>query len=325
MPQSFSEIKKAIEGDLQQFNDYYRKTVRSDDKKMGDIVDYLITLQGKQIRPLLVILSCGMHGEVTQKAYIAATVIELTHMASLIHDDIVDEAYMRRSKWSFNALWRSRKAVLVGDYVFSKAFREASQSKLYGVIDDIADVIESMSVGELYQSDAAMKLDITEDEYYEVIRCKTATLMGSCMYTGALAAGASEEECEKIRGIGTELGIVFQIKDDILDYSPDKKTGKIAGNDVKERKITLPLICALEKATEKEKKEIISIIGNISRHPEKAEQVYRFVKEKDGITLAEKKMEARRRKIEESLMQYPQNKYRDSMIALTGYICEREE
>lgn len=325
MSQNFSEIKKAIDGDLQQFNSYYRETLRSDRKIMDDIVDYLMQLQGKQIRPLLVILSCGMHGEITQKAYTAATVIELTHMASLIHDDVVDEAYMRRSKWSFNALWRSRKAVLIGDYVFSKAFREAARSKMYGVIDDIADVIESMSVGELYQSDAAMKLDITEEDYYEVIRCKTATLMGSCMYTGALAAGAEEEECEKIRKIGTELGIVFQIKDDILDYSPDKKTGKTAGNDIKERKITLPLICALEKATKKERKEVISVIEKISRNPEGADIICKFVKDKDGIALAEEKMMHRRRKIEESLMNYRESKYRDTMITLTRYICEREE
>lgn len=325
MSQSFSEIKNAIDGELLQFNNYYRKTLRSDNRIMDDIVDYLLKLQGKQIRPLLVILSCGMHGEITDRVYTAATVIELTHMASLIHDDVVDEAYMRRSQWSFNALWRSRKAVLIGDYVFSKAFREAARSKMYGVIDDIADVIESMSIGELYQSDAAMKLNITEEKYYEVIRGKTATLMGSCTYTGALAAGASTEECEKIRKIGTELGIVFQIKDDILDYSSDKKTGKTAGNDIKERKITLPLICALEKATKKERNEIMSVINNISRYPDGADIICKFVKEKDGIALAEEKMMNRCREIEQELMQYGESKYRDSMIALARYVCEREE
>lgn len=325
MAQSFSEIKKTVADELEIFNTYYLKTLSSDKKIVQEAINYITKMQGKQLRPIMVLLTCGMHGEITEKAYVSSTAIELTHLASLIHDDIVDEAYSRRGNWSFNALWRSKKAVLIGDYVFSKAFRTATQHKLYDLLEDISAVIEKMSIGELQQSDATMRLDITEEEYFEVIQLKTAYLIGSCFYAGALSANADKEACNKIRNIGLEVGTIFQIKDDILDYCTDSTSGKIPCNDIKEKKITLPLICALNEATAKERADILSIIRHLRRKPRGVETILQFVKDKKGIEQAEVIMRNKAESIRIELQQYPQNRYRDTLINITEYICDRDK
>lgn len=317
-------ITKPIEHNINEFNKYYKEILSSDNKLVSEALDYIGKMKGKQIRPILVMLACGMYATIDKKTYTAATVIELTHMASLIHDDIVDEAYTRRHIWSVNALWRSRSAVLIGDYVFAKAIRTASQNGIYNIVDDISRAIENMSVGELQQSDATLRLDIDEKEYFDVIRNKTAILMGSCLYNGASIGGATQEAAEGLRTIGEDIGYIFQIVDDILDYSLQENTGKQACNDIKERKITLPLIYALEDGTQKERTTVLDTIRNINNTKGGVEKIYDYVIEKKGIERALAKVETIRASIEEQLLKYPDNPYRESLLELTRYICKRK-
>lgn len=317
-------ITKPIEHNINEFNKYYKEILSSDNKLVGEALDYIGKMKGKQIRPILVMLACGMYATIDKKTYTAATVIELTHMASLIHDDIVDEAYTRRHIWSVNALWRSRSAVLIGDYVFAKAIRTASQNGIYNIVDDISRAIENMSVGELQQSDATLRLDIDEKEYFDVIRNKTAILMGSCLYNGASIGGATQEAAEGLRTIGEDIGYIFQIVDDILDYSLQENTGKQACNDIKERKITLPLIYALEDGTQKERTTVLNTIRNINNTKGGVEKIYDYVIEKKGIERALAKVETIRASIEEQLLKYPDNPYREALLELTRYICKRK-
>lgn len=317
-------IIKPIENNISEFNKYYREILGSDNKLVSEAVDYLVKMKGKQIRPIMVMLACGIYAGIDKRTYTAAAVIELTHMASLIHDDIVDEAYTRRHIWSVNALWRSRSAVLIGDYVFSKAIRTAAQNGMYNIVDDISRSIENMSVGELQQSDATLRLDIDEKEYFEVIHNKTAILMGSCLYTGATIGGAPEAEAEGLRKIGEEIGYIFQVVDDILDYSEKESTGKQTCNDIKERKITLPLIYALEDGTPKERKTVLNTIRHINSTKGDVEKVYDYVISKKGIERALEKVETIKKAVIGKLEKYPQNEYRDALIKLTQYICERK-
>lgn len=317
-------ITKPIEHNINEFNKYYKEILSSDNKLVSEALDYIGKMKGKQIRPVLVMLACGMYATIDKKAYTAATVIELTHMASLIHDDIVDEAYTRRHIWSVNALWRSRSAVLIGDYVFAKAIRTASQNGMHNIVDDISRAIENMSVGELQQSDATLRLDMDEKEYFDVIRNKTAILMGSCLYNGASIGGATQEAAEGLRTIGEDIGYIFQIVDDILDYSLQENTGKQACNDIKERKITLPLIYALEDGTQKERTTVLDTIRNINNTKGGVEKIYDYVIEKKGIERALAKVETIRASIEEQLLKYPDNPYREALLELTRYICKRK-
>lgn len=317
-------ITKPIEHNINEFDKYYKEILSSDNKLVAEVVDYVGKMKGKQIRPIMVMLACGMYSVIDSKTYTAAAVIELTHVASLIHDDIVDEAYTRRHIWSVNALWRSRSAVLIGDYVFSKAIRTAAQNGIYNIVDDISRAIENMSVGELQQSDATLRLDIDEKEYFDVIRNKTAILMGSCLYNGASIGGASMEEAEELRRIGEDIGYIFQVVDDILDYAEKESTGKQACNDIKERKITLPLIYALNDGTPKERKDVLNVIRHINNITGGVETVYNYVIGKKGIERAMAKVEEIKKGIIEKLEKYPKNEYRDALIELTQYICERK-
>lgn len=317
-------ITKPIEHNINEFNLYYREILHSDNKLVGEALDYISKMKGKQIRPILVMLACGMYAPIDKKTYTAAAIIELTHMASLIHDDIVDEAYTRRHIWSVNALWRSRSAVLIGDYVFAKAIRTAAQNGMYNIVDDISRAIENMSVGELQQSDATLRLDIDEREYFDVIRNKTAILMGSCLYNGAFIGGASQEAAEGLRKIGEDIGYIFQIVDDMLDYSLQESTGKQACNDIKERKITLPLIYALEDGTQKERNAVLETIRHINSTKGGVETVYNYVIAKKGIERALAKVEKIKIGIETQLREYPDTPAREALFELTRYICKRK-
>ncbi|MEG1554186.1 MAG: polyprenyl synthetase family protein [Rikenellaceae bacterium] len=316
-------ITKFIEDNIIEFNEYYKDILKSDSPFIQEAVGHITKMKGKQIRPILVMLSCGMYSVIDKKTYTAASIIELTHMASLIHDDIVDEAYTRRHVWSVNALWRSRNAVLIGDYVFAKAIHIASTNKMYNIIDDISCAIENMSVGELQQANATLRLNISESEYFEVIRNKTAILMGSCLFNGSLIGGADEKTAQEMRIIGEKIGYIFQIIDDILDYSTND-TGKQSCNDIKERKITLPLIYALASGTKEERNNIISIIRDVNKVKDGVSSIYNYVIEKGGIEKAMEKVEQIKEDITHSLECYPQNEYSKALVALTEYICKRK-
>lgn len=314
------KIFDVIEADLDRFRKEYKAALIGEKNSKMDFVNYILKSEGKGMRPVLLLLSARLHGEINDSSIFSAVILELTHNASLIHDDVVDEAYQRRNRFSVNALWRAKKAVLIGDYVFSKAILTAAKNSLSYVLEDIARVIEDMSLGEIEQSDATIKLDITENLYYDVIRRKTASLMSCAARLGAISTHASDAECEKMSRLGEIIGMIFQIKDDILDYTGGN-SGKMIGNDLKEKKITLPLIYALKKGEKSEVNTILKLLrkgNNISK-------ISSYVFEKGGIALSQKKIDIMSTEAKELVMTYPESQYRDAMIGLIDYIIERDK
>lgn len=314
------KIFDVIEVDLNRFRKEYKAALIGEKNSKMDFVNYILKSEGKGMRPVLLLLSARLHGEINDSSIFSAVILELTHNASLIHDDVVDEAYQRRNRFSINALWRSKKAVLIGDYVFSKAILTAAKNSLSYVLEDIARVIEDMSLGEIEQSDATIKLDITENLYYDVIRRKTASLMSCAARLGAVSTHASDAECEKMSRLGEIIGMMFQIKDDILDYTGGN-SGKMIGNDLKEKKITLPLIYALKKGEKVEVNNILKLLrkgNNISK-------ISSFVFEKGGIALSQKKIDLMSEEAKELVMTYPNSVHRDAMIGLIDYIINRDK
>ena len=231
----------------------------------------VITRKGKQMRPMLVFLTAKLNGEIGDASYVAATLIELLHTATLIHDDVVDETYQRRGFFSINALWKSKVAVLVGDFFLSKGLSIALDKDQIDVLKVVSHAVTEMSEGELLQIEKSRKLDITEEVYYDIIRKKTATLIAACTKAGALSVSANDERMKAMADFGENLGIAFQIKDDLFDYEKNSLIGKPTGNDIKEKKLTLPLIHALHNTDLKQRKHILS---TIRRHHKKS---YNFV------------------------------------------------
>ena len=303
-----SNIQAPVKRELEQFTEIFNSSLNSDNAMIEKMSKYVLSMQGKQMRPLFLLLSAAIHSNITSSSYNAAVFIELVHTASLIHDDVVDEAYMRRDKHSLFALQRGKVSILLGDYVLAKGLRMALHHKLYRPLEMVSTVIEEMSVGELIQSQHAFKLDITSESYFDIIRRKTALLLAACGASGAITAGASEQEVERMYQFGETLGVAFQIKDDILDYTSMSVTGKIACNDIKERKLTLPVISILENGTEEDKKELISMIRNVHKDSKIVKKIRAFVIDKGGITMAQTKME----------------ELRDSAIALLDYYTESD-
>ena len=240
------EIKKPIEKEIQEFEPRFRASMKSRVSLLDKIMHYIIKRKGKQMRPMFVFLSAKVFGQTTDSTYRAAAMIELLHTATLVHDDVVDDANMRRGFFSINALWKNKIAVLVGDYLLSKGLLLAVENEEFDLLKIMSNSVKEMSEGELLQIEKARKLDITEAVYYDIIRQKTATLIASCCASGANSVGVSSETVEKMRLFGEYVGIAFQIKDDLFDYGSDGKTiGKPTGIDIKEKKMTLPLIYTL--------------------------------------------------------------------------------
>lgn len=287
---NLEEIKKTIEPELKQFNVFLEESLKSSTPLLNKILKYVLKQKGKQIRPLFVLLSAKCHGEINENTYRAAAFIELLHTATLIHDDVVDDSDKRRGLFSINALWKNKIAVLVGDYLLSKGMMLALENKDYQMLDTISETVKAMSEGEIYQMEKARRMDITEEDYYEIIRRKTASLISSCCVVGALSAGADEAQVEKMRNFGTLAGIVFQIKDDVFDYQINNKTGKPAGNDIQEHKMTLPLIHLLKISSDSERR---SIIRKIKYHSDEADarlEIINKVKQNHCLDYAEEKM-----------------------------------
>lgn len=254
---SLDGVKKTIENELKQFNVFFEDCLKSSTPLLNKILKYVLKQKGKQIRPLFVLLSAKCHGEINENTYRAAALVELLHTATLVHDDVVDDSDKRRGLFSVNALWKNKIAVLVGDYLLSKGMVLALRSKNYQMLDVVSETCIAMSEGEIFQMEKARRLDITEKDYYDIIRRKTASLISTCCEVGAISVGASPEQLERMRNFGSSVGIAFQIKDDIFDYQINNKTGKPAGNDIQERKMTLPLIHLLNTVSESEKRSIV--------------------------------------------------------------------
>jgi octaprenyl-diphosphate synthase len=283
---------------------------------------YIIHRKGKQIRPMFVFLSAGTFGGITESTYRGASLIELVHTASLVHDDVVDDSNYRRGFFSINALWKNKIAVLVGDFLLTKGLDLSLKHKDYNLMEIVNNAVREMSEGELLQIEKARKLDITEEIYFDVIRKKTASLIASCCAVGAASAGADDSLIEKARLLGEKIGLAFQIKDDLFDFGDDE-IGKPTGIDIKEKKMTLPLIYALNKASWLDKRHIINIIKNESEKPKKVAEVIKFVRNSGGIAYTETKMKAIVVQAFEILDSFPKTTYKDALRNLVQYTIER--
>ena len=310
---------------MEAFELRFRDSMKSSVPLLDKITYYIVKRKGKQIRPMFVFLSAGICGGITESTYRAASLIELLHTATLVHDDVVDDSNERRGFFSINALWKNKIAVLVGDYLLSRGLLLSVDHGEFDILRIVSHSVREMSEGELLQIAKARRLDIQEDVYFDIIRKKTATLIASCCASGAASAGCTPEQVETMRQIGEYIGIAFQIKDDLFDYESSSAIGKPTGIDIKERKMTLPLIYTLANCNSKDRSKIINIVKNHNTEPAKVEEVISMVKAGDGIRYAEDKMKDYRDKALEMLLQFPQNEYSRSFIELIRYTVDRNK
>jgi octaprenyl-diphosphate synthase len=319
-----SKITAPIEVEMKRFEPYFRKNFNTKIPLLNILTNKLIRRKGKQMRPMLVFLSAKLSGEVGDGTYTAAGLIELLHNATLIHDDVVDETYQRRGFFSINALWRSKIAVLVGDYLLAMGLIKSLEENQTEVLRIVSTAVKEMSEGELLQIEKSRKLNITEDIYYEIIRKKTATLIAACTAAGALSSGASEEDISKMHDFGQNLGMAFQIRDDLLDYERTNLTGKPTGNDLKEKKMTLPLIHVLSKQTNAKKRKILTTIKRHHKNEKKIAPLVEFVKDNGGIEYARQKMTEYRDKALSILDSYPNSDAREGLKELVLFTTTRK-
>ncbi len=323
---TIQQIQQPIAEEMEKFESWFRDSMRSRVSLLDNIMHYIIKRKGKQMRPMFVFLSSKMFAPTTNSTYIAASMIELLHTATLVHDDVVDDSSKRRGFWSINAIWKNKIAVLVGDYLLSKGLLLAVDNKEFELLQIMSNSVREMSEGELLQIEKARRLDITEDIYFDIIRQKTATLIAACCAAGASSAKASAADVEKMRLFGEYTGIAFQIKDDLFDYGSDGETiGKPTGIDIKEKKMTLPLIYALSKASWLEKRKIIYIIKNQNQNTKKVKEVIDFVVNSGGLAYAQKAMLEYKNKALEILNHFEQNEANKALADLVVFTTERKK
>lgn len=323
---SLEKIQKPIKEELTLFEDNFKKMMISKTPLLDKITHYIIKRKGKQMRPMFVMLSAGLCGGITDRTYRAASLIEMIHTATLVHDDVVDDAMERRGFFSINAIWKNKVAVLVGDYLLSKGLQLSSEFKDYDFLELISTATKEMSEGELLQIEKARKLDIEEDVYFEIIRQKTASLIAACCATGASSAGASPDIVEEMRQLGENIGIAFQIKDDLFDYeNVATSIGKPVGIDIKEKKMTLPLIYALNKSDKKTKKWMINVVKNYNLDDKKVAELISYVKQSGGIEYTTEKMLAYKNKAIAQLNNFEDSVIKESLLDLINFTIERKK
>jgi octaprenyl-diphosphate synthase len=322
---NIKNIKAPIRGEMQAFEKHFRDSMKSSVPLLDKITHYIVKRKGKQMRPMFVFLSAKVFGEINPSTYIAASLIELLHTATLVHDDVVDEAYKRRGFFSINALWKNKIAVLVGDYLLSRGLLLSVEKEEFDLLKIVSTSVQLMSEGELLQIEKARKLDIQEAVYFDIITKKTATLIASCCATGTKSVGQSKEVVEKMRLFGETVGICFQIKDDLFDYGSGKDLGKPTGIDIKEKKMTLPLIYALSKADASTRRKIIRTVKNNNNDQKKVQEVINFVIQSGGIEYATDKMYDYRDKALKILEEFPEGEARNSLRDLVLYTSERKK
>ena len=308
---------------MDEFENKFRSSMKSQVPLLDRITHYIVKRKGKQMRPMFVFLSAGLCGGINEKTHRAATLIELLHTATLVHDDVVDDSNERRGFFSINALWKNKIAVLVGDYLLSKGLLLSVEYKDFNLLSIVSEAVRVMSEGELLQIEKARKLDISEEIYYEIIRQKTASLIASCCAGGAASVDASENDIKEIHHFGELIGMAFQIKDDLFDYGPDGVIGKPTGIDIKESKMTLPLIYALSKTDRSTKRHIVNIIKNHNTEDKKVREVIDFVKANGGLEYATKKMEEYQLKAFDVLNKFQDSIYKNSLRDLVRFTIER--
>jgi octaprenyl-diphosphate synthase len=321
-----AKIKLPIEKEMELFEKKFRESMTSQVSLLNRITHYIVNRKGKQMRPMFVFLIAKMcnDGLVNERTYRGASVIELIHTATLVHDDVVDDSNRRRGFFSINALWKNKIAVLVGDYLLSKGLLLSIDNGDFDLLKIISVAVREMSEGELLQIEKARKLDITEDIYFEIIRQKTATLIAACCAMGAKSVSATDEEVENMRKFGELLGTAFQIKDDLFDYG-ETAIGKPTGIDIKEQKMTLPLIFVLNNVSEKEKRWLINSIKNHNKDKPRVKEVIAFVKTNGGLDYAEQIMKDYQQKALGLLVNFPTTPYKDSLELMVNYVIDRKK
>ncbi len=321
-----SRIKLPIETEMELFEKKFSRSMSSKVSLLNRITHYVVNRKGKQMRPMFVFLIAKMtgNGMVNERTYRGASVIELIHTATLVHDDVVDDSDRRRGFFSINALWKNKIAVLVGDYLLSKGLLLSIDNGDFDLLRIISVAVREMSEGELLQIEKARRLDITEDVYFEIIRQKTATLIAACCAMGARSIMAPEEEVEKMRRFGELIGTAFQIKDDLFDYGNDH-IGKPTGIDIKEQKMTLPLIHALNHASAKDRKWLINSVKNHNKDQKRVKEVIQYVKDNGGLDYAVAKMKEYQQEALTLLSDYPPSSYKESLELMVNYVIDRKK
>jgi octaprenyl-diphosphate synthase len=316
------DVKSPIAEELELFEKKFAENVRSKNAMLDRIMRFIIRRKGKQMRPMFVFLAAKISGEITEATYRASSLIELLHTATLVHDDVVDDANMRRNFFSINALWKNKVAVLVGDYLLSKGLLLSLDNNDFEILKIVSTAVKEMSEGELLQIEKTRKLDIKEDVYFEIIRSKTASLLASACGAGAWSATQDQEKTMLFKSFGEKIGISFQIKDDLFDYGHDN-IGKPTGIDIKEKKMTLPLIYTLQQADDSTKRRIIYIVKNQNKDKNKVNEVIEIVKNSGGIQYAREKMIQYQKEAMEILYRFPESPARTAMEELVNYVTER--
>jgi len=321
---SLSDITSPIQNDLDVFRDFFEEQTDTDIFLLNKIIEYLLRQKGKEIRPTLVFMTARMFGSIDRRSYIAATMIELLHTATLIHDDVVDDADKRRGFLSINKLWKNKAGVLLGDFLLSKGLLIALENKEYDMLQILSGAVKNMSEGELRQLKTAKLFNMTEDRYFQIITEKTASLISACCECGATAAGASPEVIRTMKDVGMKIGIAFQIKDDLFDYGLDD-IGKPRRNDIQERKVTLPLIKAFEKSSAMETIRIKRLMRKRKKSTKDVNRIVEFVHEKNGLLYAKESMEQFTNEALEQLQTLPISNGQDDFEALARFIINRKK
>ena len=322
---SLKKIKAPIAKEMKEFEEFFKNSMKSKVPLLDIITNYIIRRKGKQMRPIFVFLTAKLHGKITKSTYNAASLVELMHTATLVHDDVVDESYQRRGFFSINALWKNKIAVLVGDYLLSKGLLLSVENEEFDILKIVSDAVREMAEGELLQIEKARKLNTKEEIYFDIIRKKTATLLASCTAAGTKSAGETDEVVEKMREFGENIGIAFQIKDDLFDYQKKNLTGKPSGNDIQEKKVTLPLLYSLNNAKKSDAKKIIKLIKKHNKKTKTVQTVIDFVNMNGGIEYAEMKMHEYKEKSLTTLYQYPDSEAKTALIELVKFTIERNK
>ena len=325
MDQSIDHLKKPIAKELDLFETSFRQSMASKVALLDTIMNYIVKRKGKQIRPMFVLYSAALFGEINERSYRGASLVELLHTATLVHDDVVDESHMRRGFFSINALWKNKIAVLVGDYLLSKGLLLSVENEDFDLLKILSTSVREMSEGELLQLEKARNLSATKEIYFEIIRKKTATLVASCCEIGTATTNPDKEAQQKMRLFGEYIGLAFQIRDDLFDFE-DSKSGKPSGNDLKEKKLTLPLLIAFENSTPSEIKRIKKAINKGEKHKNLMKEVMDFLRNKDAITKTKDVMnDYYSRAIEILLEVAPDSEYRAKLLELVKFVIVRDK
>lgn len=319
------QITSPVSSDLEKFEDYFRSVLQTNIGLLNSVIRYLVSRKGKRIRPLLIFLTANLLGETNERTFVGAAMVELLHTATLVHDDVVDEATERRGILSINAKWNNKIAVLLGDFLLAKGLLVAIENEEFEFLQILSEAVKLMSEGELLQVQTSREMETNEQRYFEIIYSKTASLISACCEIGCLSVTDNKEIRSKLKEFGRLIGLAFQIRDDIFDYTGKSRIiGKPVGNDIRERKVTLPLIYALQNVSEHEAKAIVNIVKSKKKRKD-VKEVIDFVLHNNGISMAEETARNLINKAKNILLEFSDNSARQSLLQLADYIVEREK